>query len=140
MFHQLAYTSSSTEHDQTQFINEDLPRVKEKNHNIGVTGVLLFAEGTFFQVLEGDEATVRELYKTIAQDSRHTKARIVLERTARRRSFPGWAMGWRHIDAEHPLASSIAAIASTEGLRAHAGPVNGSVMELVDQYFRANWG
>lgn len=140
MFHQLAYTSSSVSQDQTSFINHELPRIKQKNQNIGVSGVLFFAEGTSFQVLEGDEVVVRELYETIAKDERHTKARIVLERTAKRRSFPGWAMGWRHIDADHPLAESIGSIASAEGLRAHAGPVNSTVMELVDQYFRANWG
>ena len=140
MLHQLAYTSSSTSYDVTAFIDEDLPFIKERNCSIGVSGILLFADGTFLQVLEGEEASVRSLYEKIARDPRHKGVKIVLEREAKRRSFPDWAMGWRHIGADHPLAAEITKFASTDGIVAHSGWVNGKVLDVVDRYFRVNWG
>ena len=43
---------------------------KDNNKN-GITGILLFSEGNFFQVLEGKKDVVIALFERIKQDSRH---------------------------------------------------------------------
>ena len=42
---------------------------------MGITGLLLFIDGGFLQMLEGEERAVRELYTRIAADRRHLNPR-----------------------------------------------------------------
>lgn len=44
---------------------------KERNNRNEIKGILLYSEGNFFQVLEGEKKKVLELWKSIKQDSRH---------------------------------------------------------------------
>ena len=69
-----------------------LGKTVEKNASLGITGVLMYHEGMFLQVLEGDEAVVRSLLETIRNDGRHTDLHILLEEPVTKRHFPDWAM------------------------------------------------
>ena len=42
----------------------------------GVTGMLLYGNGTFLQALEGDEKVVADLYGKIEKDSRHIDVKM----------------------------------------------------------------
>ncbi len=58
-------------------------RVNNRQH--GITGILLHAKDTFFQVLEGPSDAVESLYAKILADPRHTRiTRIIYEPIARR--------------------------------------------------------
>ncbi len=58
-------------------------RVSNRQH--GITGILLHAKNTFFQVLEGPPDAVESLYAKILADRRHTRiTRIIYERIAGR--------------------------------------------------------
>lgn len=60
-------------------------RSRENNASHGLTGILLHVGNTFFQVLEGDPATIEQLYAKILVDPRHTHiTRIIFEPIARR--------------------------------------------------------
>lgn len=64
------------------------------NAKLQVTGVLLFHDGSFFQVLEGERIIIERLYNKILQDKRHTNSiKIVLE-SIDERSFGEWTMGY----------------------------------------------
>jgi adenylate cyclase len=68
-------------------------RAAEHNRGLGVTGVLLSLQGTFFQVLEGDEETVDRLFVAIRLDERHRDViRLQEELDVRERLFPEWSM------------------------------------------------
>ena len=43
-----------------------------KNKDLDVTGVLITSGGVFFQVLEGPEEAVDDIFAAIEADSRHT--------------------------------------------------------------------
>jgi hypothetical protein len=64
------------------------------NERAGVTGLLLYSGGTFFQVLEGDERVVKETFERIGRDSRHNGISILLREEIRERVFGQWAMGF----------------------------------------------
>ena len=140
MYHQVIYVSSSREYDITRFVNDSLPAIRENNARLDVSGILLFADGTFLQVLEGDKETVHDLYDKISRDSRHQGTKILLERETPRRSFPDWSMGWEEINDDHPLAHELRKVSSADGVRKHAGEVNATVMKMVDQFFAVNCG
>lgn len=78
---------------------EDLKEILEvsRTNNTGrdVTGLLLYHDGNFIQVLEGDKEVVRELYDKISIDNRHAYLHKMLEGTLNQRNFPDWSMGFK---------------------------------------------
>ena len=73
---------------------ELLCKVRSKNESLGVSGMLLFHQGSFIQVLEGPEETVDELFELIKEDPRHTKVALVLRQEVDERDFADWSMGF----------------------------------------------
>ena len=74
-----------------------LDRARRKNLVRGVTGMLLFIEGSFFQVLEGEAAAVDEIYEVIARDPRHDRVTRIIREPIAQRSFGEWSMGFESI-------------------------------------------
>lgn len=82
----------------TQADLDDLLRTSRRNNaRSGVTGMLLFRDGDFLQVLEGEEAPVRETFDRIEQDPRHDGVRVIDESSVAQREFNDWAMGFRRL-------------------------------------------
>ncbi|WP_428328967.1 BLUF domain-containing protein [Mucilaginibacter sp.] len=72
--------------------------IARKNNTINnVTGILLYAEGTFIQVLEGSRADVDKLFNHIEKDKRHKGIIKLLDRNIEQRNFPDWSMGFSPI-------------------------------------------
>ena len=95
----LVYVSSAT----LPFSGEDLRALlatcRKNNAELGVTGMLLYKDGNFMQVLEGDEETVRGLYARIEADPRHGGEITLQQGFAEGRQFPDWSMGFRDLNA-----------------------------------------
>ncbi len=97
MVYQLIYTSSATEALNDAAMRELAMIANYRNAEIGITGMLLFNEGSILQVLEGEETTVKMLFEFIKNDTRHTGAMILIERHCENREFSKWFMGYRNI-------------------------------------------
>lgn len=67
----ITYVSSASPKLEEQDIYDLFDFVKQFNNANRITGILIYSEGNFFQVLEGEEKQVRELYDKIEKDSRH---------------------------------------------------------------------
>jgi len=67
---------------------------RKNNEKLGITGMLLYIDETFFQVLEGDEESLHNLYKKIERDDRHTKVVKLIEEQINKRTFSRWSMGY----------------------------------------------
>ncbi len=65
-----------------------------------MTGMLLFKDGNFLQVLEGEESVVMKLYDTISHDPRHYGVSIIDQGNLEARQFGEWSMGFRNLDDE----------------------------------------
>ena len=66
-------------------LEEILEQSRTNNAKAGITGILLFDSGAFFQVLEGGDEAVEALYARIQGDPRHhsvTKTYIRADRIA----------------------------------------------------------
>ncbi len=102
----LIYVSSA----RAELAAEDLQRVLESafHHNTPqqVTGMLLYLDGCFMQVLEGEETAVDGTYARILKDPRHTGVMLVERAPIGKRSFGRWTMGFRQLQgsdvADHP--------------------------------------
>ena len=79
-----------------------LHQSRAQNRQVHVTGLLLHApDGRFFQILEGEDADVRQLYyQHILSDPRHHQCRVLGEGSCAERSFADWNMGCRVAQAE----------------------------------------
>jgi len=67
------------------------------NIDKGLTGMLLHGNGTFLQVLEGDDATVEALLADIERDPRHTNMKTVRREAISTRQYSGWSMGFEQV-------------------------------------------
>ena len=76
---------------------ELLHQSRTHNRQIHVTGLLLHSpDGRFLQILEGEDADVRQLYyQHILSDPRHYQCQVLGEGSCSARSFADWNMGFR---------------------------------------------
>ena len=95
----LIYISDAT----VDFSDEDLKKLLEKartnNQRIGITGMMIYAGGKFFQVLEGEPEVVNNLLEKIEKDSRHNKIVVMSTDLGAGRYFADWSMGFVKSDA-----------------------------------------
>ncbi|MEE4361552.1 MAG: BLUF domain-containing protein [Pseudomonadales bacterium] len=86
---------------------------QRRNVARGVTGVLVFGSGVFFQWIEGPPAEVQNLIASLHGDSRHHDI-VELDRSVekRERLYPGWEM--ERVEAEDIRAVLQDALGSTE--------------------------
>ncbi len=72
---------------------------RTNNERMDLTGMLLYKDGKFMQVLEGEEEAVKKLSSKIDRDPRHTQVNLLLEGPATYREFPDWSMGFTDLDS-----------------------------------------
>ena len=94
---QCIYSSAAT----TAFEEHDIPpfldKIRAANEGYGVTGMLLYVEGSFFQILEGAQDTVEALVRRIETDPRHTRLTVIIREPIAERSFGEWTMGFESL-------------------------------------------
>jgi Sensors of blue-light using FAD len=84
------------------FKEDELPLLLERARNFNalhsLTGMLLYIEGNFFQVLEGEAEAVDALYTRIMLDRRHTRVTLIIREPIAQRDFSEWTMGFSVVD------------------------------------------
>lgn len=75
---------------------------RSNNSARGLTGMLVFHDGCFFKVLEGEAETIERTFATISRDTRHSGVIILESKAIGERGFPQWSIG--HVGAHtlHP--------------------------------------
>ena len=93
----LLYVSYATGEFSTKELESLWKKSAQKNTDLGLSGMLLYMNNRFIQVLEGEKSQVVETFERINQDSRHEKIMIVLDGYLTKRNFEHWSMGFHHI-------------------------------------------
>ncbi len=95
-----------------QAVDAILATARQRNASVDVTGALLFTEGRFVQVLEGERDKVHEIFDRIGADARHADVEILSAQYSDRRRFKEWSMAFVGNDealhakfADAPLAA-----------------------------------
>ncbi|MFK0400851.1 BLUF domain-containing protein [Microbacterium sp. NPDC090225] len=91
----VVYTSTASQPFRGTALDELLATCRRRNGEHDVTGMLLYREGRFIQVLEGPRATVDSLIEAIRRDRRHHDLRVLLDDAIPQRRFTDWTMGYR---------------------------------------------
>lgn len=102
--HVLVYVSSATRLFQPAEIADFLDRARTRNRAQGISGLLLFCEGNFMQVLEGPRARLDALFDRIRRDVRHHDVVRLLFEPQACREFADWDMAYDDASAPDFLA------------------------------------
>ncbi|MEM8634701.1 MAG: BLUF domain-containing protein [Pseudomonadota bacterium] len=93
--HRLVYISTAKWLFDARELEDLLINAKRNNLRDNVTGMLIYHDGCFFQVLEGPEKAVRDCFQRISKDLRHSGTIVLLDEPAASRQFGGWQMACR---------------------------------------------
>lgn len=102
----LMYVSTASGPVDAAALDNILATARAANSQMNVTGILLYRRGQFYQYLEGPESAVREVYRRIAGDPRHTDLRVLVDHEVSERRFATWTMGYE------PLRSASSVVPS----------------------------
>lgn len=103
LFH-IVYASSATSLLKVSEIAEILKKSHVNNSRRKITGMLLYKDGCFMQVLEGPKAAVLERFKVISKDPRHTGILTLVQKPIEVREFSEWSMGFQNLEDSASLA------------------------------------
>lgn len=96
------YESRATSRPTVAGLRELANQAQQRNHSLGVTGMLLYDRGRFFQTLEGPPAHLKQLWESIIRDPRHTDVTLLSEHIIPSRLFDGWDLLSFHGDDASP--------------------------------------
>jgi hypothetical protein len=91
---ELIYTSATFKPFSEPELTVLLQKARLKNARLGITGMLVYDEGSFLQIIEGNAEVVQALFNVIREDARHHRVIKLLETTVPGRSFDTWSMGF----------------------------------------------
>jgi hypothetical protein len=95
------YCSASTKMSLSSMELESLlAECRRSNSAANITGILLYQNGSFFQVLEGERDTVEPLFHKIGLDKRHHHTKKIIFEPIATRSFAAWTMGFPKITSK----------------------------------------
>jgi hypothetical protein len=91
----LVYVSTATRLLSMDDIDRLLEKVRQRNVDQDVTGVLLYSDGNFMQCLEGPAERLASVYETIKSDSLHFGIIDLVREPIKSREFSEWSMAFR---------------------------------------------
>ncbi|MGI3781464.1 MAG: BLUF domain-containing protein [Janthinobacterium lividum] len=94
----LVYVSRATRTLTGQELLDLMATARTANAAAGITGLLLYDDVGFLQMLEGTRDAVESLYASIEVDPRHEEVTLVRAREQREREFPDWSMAFGAVD------------------------------------------
>lgn len=96
----LIYVSIASDAFRENELLEILRVSREKNTGDGITGILLYKNRKFMQLLEGPEKAVCETYARIQLDPRHRDVTVLRQGETPERDYDDWSMGFQNLEDE----------------------------------------
>ncbi len=96
----LIYASSQTHELGAVELQDILQTARKRNPAIKVTGMLLYQNGSFLQILEGARKNVEMLFNKIEPDKRHKRVVKITTFYTEERLFSDWSMGFADVTKE----------------------------------------
>jgi len=95
---ELIYVSTAAKRMTKDNLQSILMESMRHNSDHNITGILLYDQGSFCQVLEGDKKDVLSLFKKIKKDKRHFNVITISEKDIQYREFSAWSMRFINLD------------------------------------------
>ena len=76
----ISYVSTANRTLNQDEVTELLDLTEIRNNNRGVNGLLIYSEGNFFEVIEGEKNMIMDLFEDIKEDPRHRNIMMVFKK------------------------------------------------------------
>jgi uncharacterized membrane protein (DUF373 family) len=96
----IAYVSIASKPFSETELLELLANCRSNNTRNGISGQLIYHEGTFTQILEGPDAVVDATFQRIKKDTRHRNVTLIERSSIDQPQFPDWSMGFKSMSRE----------------------------------------
>lgn len=134
----LAYSSVAVRRFDRSDLVELLSFARNFNESHGISGMLLYVDNSFFQILEGSAEDLHALFARIEHDTRHAKVIKLLDVAIDKRTFSRWSMGYAKVTRQE--------LATIPGLNdffgrgsAFTGLEAGKAKLLLDAFGQGKW-
>lgn len=97
---QLIYVSTAHHELSDAELDEILAVSVRNNAQRAITGMLLYIDGCFMQVIEGEAQPVIDTLARIMADPRHHSITVLSEADTTEREFSRWSMGFKRLSAK----------------------------------------
>jgi len=94
----VVYVSAATKPFTPADLRDLLLKARTFNSSVNISGLLLYHEWSFFQILEGVEEQVLPLFAHIGKDKRHNNVLLLSREQVEERNFGAWSMGFVDVD------------------------------------------
>ena len=137
---QVSYISSTSRPMSHEALLSLLNECRRNNERLGVTGLLMYANNTFLQVVEGEDDVVDNLVERICGDERHDEIQMLRRTEIDERRYGQWSMGYNEVSEQD--------LEEIEGLRNFSAEDfdfsllvdNESVVDtLLERYRQSQW-
>ncbi len=98
MLYELLYTSVATNRMNNRELLKLLGSCRARNRSVKITGMLVYHNGEFMQLLEGEKEIVLDLFRRINRDKRHHTVRKFWESPIEKRGFADFSMGFVNME------------------------------------------
>jgi hypothetical protein len=95
----LIYSSYAVPGLNEEELKSMLVQSRKRNKEHLVTGLLLYFDGKFLQLIEGEKQTIKQLYHNITNDGRHSGVLLLKDGDIDVRYFADWSMGFRTVQS-----------------------------------------
>lgn len=113
MIFQLIYASIASSRFKRCELDDILALARRNNERDDLSGVLIYANSSFLQVLEGPYANVINRFESISRDDRHEWIFRLREGMVKSRNFPNWSMGLHECAEGDQMSDAISIFKST---------------------------
>lgn len=109
----IIYISKAVHRFRREELAALLTDARDRNRRTGITGLLLYCDACFLQLIEGPEAAIEALYASISRDTRHRDVRLIASEAVSRREFATWNMAFEQLQTAEwrALSSEIRRVA-----------------------------
>ena len=127
---QLVYMSEAEPGLESSDIFQIVQTSAANNAKDGLTGFLLFRNGVFFQLVEGEQNALHGLLDRLERDMRHRHIRVIDDSEIEARAFAQWRMKRLRDDTAQEAVADVAGAVADERRRK-------TVVSLVERFYAA---
>lgn len=103
MLKTICYISDSIQDESMKNLENLYLKASANNSKNNITGILVYIDRNFLQVLEGEEKTVDKTFKIISTDTRHKNIFNIIDTTIEQRIFEDYNFGFTIINDKKKL-------------------------------------
>jgi len=92
--YELVYVSAARREMSLSDLTALLEQSRKKNARLHITGLLVYHQREFMQLLEGSKSDIFSVYETICKDERNQQNRLLWDGPIAQRSFANWSMAF----------------------------------------------